>query len=257
MHQIFRKIIGLSLLFLSFYFALSALQWHKKYEDGKGEYEELAQENTEKPKTEADNGTKMDPYMKIDWGKLKGQNSDLVGWIVMDPNVNYPVVQGEDNAYYLHRGFNRGYNINGCIFMSSNNSPDWTDPNTIVYGHNMRNGSMFGTNSKYMSKKYIKKHPYFYIYTEDGRYIYEIFNTMTVQDASDAYEYFFETEDDFSDYLEKIQKNSSVILKEKWSDVKDHIVTLSTCTAHGQLRFLIQGKLSRYEKNPYMQKAGS
>ena len=127
----------------------------------------------------------------------------------MDPNVKYPVVQGEDNAYYLHRGFNRGYNINGCIFMSSNNSPDWTDPNTIVYGHNMRNGSMFGTNSKYMSKKYIKKHPYFYIYTEDGRYIYEIFNTMTVQDASDAYEYFFETEDDFSDYLEKIQKNSS------------------------------------------------
>lgn len=108
MHQIFRKIIGLSLLFLSFYFALSALQWHQKYEDGKGEYEELAQENTEKPKTEADNGTKMDPYMKIDWGKLKGQNSDLVGWIVMDPNVNYPVVQGEDNAYYLHRGFTVG-----------------------------------------------------------------------------------------------------------------------------------------------------
>ena len=161
MHQIFRKIIGLSLLFLSFYFALSALQWHQKYEDGKGEYEELAQENTEKPKTETENGTKMDPYMKIDWEKLKEQNSDLVGWIVMDPNVNYPVVQGEDNAYYLHRGFNRGYNINGCIFMSSNNSPDWKDPNTIVYGHNMRNGSMFGTNSNYMSKKYIKKHPYF------------------------------------------------------------------------------------------------
>ena len=243
MHQIFRKIIGLSLLFLSFYFALSALQWHQKYEDGKGEYEELAQENTEKPKTEAENGTKMDPYMKIDWEKLKEQNSDLVGWIVMDPNVNYPVVQGEDNAYYLHRGFNRGYNINGCIFMSSNNSPDWKDPNTIVYGHNMRNGTMFSSLKKMLNDSSIQEeNPNFYVFTEDKAYMYEIFAVYLTQADSRTYDLIRNEEEQqgFLDYVDE----TATWRSDKVVSASDKVMTLSTCHGlHSNNRTIILGVL--------------
>lgn len=248
MRDIIRKFLAVLFLVLAAYFAWTALQWDQKYQEGKEEYEELADQNTTQEAPKETSTPQIAPYMEIDWNSLKSQNSDLVGWLVMDPSVNYPVVQAEDNAYYLHRGFHKSYNINGCIFLSAANAPDLTDQNTIVYGHNMRNGTMFGNNRLYQEKKYVKKHPYFYFYTEEGRYIYQIYNTMTVPDASFAYQYVFEKESDFENYLKQAKNNSTVSMKENWPDPSDSIMTLSTCTAQGRLRFVIQGKLIQYEE---------
>ena len=70
-----------------------------------------------------------------------------------------PILHGDSNEEYLHTDLYGDYNINGSIFVNADNSRDWSDPNTIIYGHRMNNGSMFGSNKKYMEKDYLKKHP--------------------------------------------------------------------------------------------------
>lgn len=227
------RLFSVVFLCFAFFFFADTLNWVVKYESGKEKYKELSEEVIEE--TDKD-------MLTIDWNKLKKENPDIVGWIVMAPEVNYPIVQSDDNTFYLQIGFHREYNINGCIFMSAYNSNTFSDKNTILYGHNMRNGQMFGNNDLYASKKYAKKHPYFYIYTEKGRMTYKIFDTMTVQDASEPYAYIFDP-DEFSAYLKNMKNLASYTIAEAWPEDTDHIITLSTCTAHGTLRFLIQAKL--------------
>ena len=131
---------------------------------------------------------------------LKAENPDIVGWIRMDPTCDYPIMQAQDNDYYLYKGFGRSYNINGSIFLSSVNSSDFSDKNSIVYGHNMRNGDMFGDNDYYHEKSYCLEHPYFWIYRENGQYTYRIFDVMRVTDATEAYDTQFASDDDFETY---------------------------------------------------------
>ncbi len=227
-------------------------QW-QLYEKGNEEYEELISDNTD------DNGDDNDSdesniaeepadVFSLDWDSLLAQNPDIVGWIRMDPTINYPVVKGSDNSYYLTHGFNQSYNINGCIFMNCQNKSDWSDRNTVVYGHNMINGVMFGNNSYYSDKSYTDSHPYFFIYVPDGKYTYTIFDTMVVYDATTPYNITFQSDDEFDAYLEEMNR-----VKSYGMDVKvatdDKIVTLSTCTNSGSTRFLIQGVLTSFTDN--------
>ena len=85
-------------------------------------------------------------WIQIDWPALKMLNPDITAWLLIPAlSLSYPVVQGEDNAYYLHRSFQREGSYAGCIFLDTRNSPDFQDPFTLIYGHNMRDGSMFGS----------------------------------------------------------------------------------------------------------------
>ena len=98
-----------------------------------------------------DNSANSIPYTPVgrkraDWPALEMQNPDITAWLLIPSlSLSYPVVQGEDNAYYLHRSFYGEENYAGCIFLDARNSPDFQDPFTLVYGHNMRDGSMFGS----------------------------------------------------------------------------------------------------------------
>ena len=125
-----------------------------EYQEGEDTYEELASfveepEDTPKP----DGGepdAEPDGYLKIDFEGLQAVNPDVIAWIdIPGLSISYPVVQGIDNAYYLHHLFTGEYNSSGSIFADWHNQPDFADPNTIGYGHNMNNGSMFGTLSHY------------------------------------------------------------------------------------------------------------
>ncbi|MFR3321064.1 MAG: sortase domain-bontaining protein [Lachnospiraceae bacterium] len=86
-------------------------------------------------------------------------NSDIVGWLrIRALDISYPVVQGKDNDYYLHRTFEKTDNFAGCLFVNSYNMGDFTDQNTIIYGHNMKNGSMFGKLSRILTiRRYLRR----------------------------------------------------------------------------------------------------
>ena len=107
---------------------------------------------------------------KNNFDKLKKINADTIGWIRFSPKpkeINYPIVQGKDNQTYLHKTFSNNENTLGSIFLDSNANADFADGNSIVYGHRMKDGSMFRHLQDYDTKKFWKKYPYFYIYTLD------------------------------------------------------------------------------------------
>lgn len=122
-----------------------------KYQKGDVSYEKLQEyvqepEEEESPESEKEKEEPKNRYLEIDFAGLKAVNPDVIAWIQIPAlDISYPVVQGKDNAYYLHHLFSGESNINGSIFVDCHNQPDFTDQNTIVYGHNMKNGSMFGT----------------------------------------------------------------------------------------------------------------
>ena len=103
---------------------------------------------------------------QINWKKLKKMNSDVVGWIyIPNTEIDYPIVQGGDNEEYLHKTFQGNYNASGAIFLDYKCKKNFTSGNNVLYGHHMRNGSMFAGLTKFRNQSYVKKHPYAYIYT--------------------------------------------------------------------------------------------
>lgn len=182
----------------------------------------------------------------VDFESLQKVNEDIIGWIrVSALGISYPIAQSTDNDYYLHRTFERVDNFAGCIFMEYQNHSDFSDKNTIIYGHNMKNGSMFGTLRKFYEDEVYEKAPYFWIYTPDKIYRYDIFSCAEVAVDSLAYQITFSEERSFDQFIRDAYSRSVV----KGNDIKvtaeDKIVTLSTCTGNEATRFIVQGKLAR------------
>ncbi len=178
----------------------------------------------------------------VDFATLKAMNSDAVAWITMyGTNINYPVVQGTDNDYYLHHTFTGNENAAGAIFIDASMEEGMESKNVIVYGHNMKNGSMFGTLSYYKNEQMVKNYPAFLVYTESGVYEYAIFSAFMTTAGSDTYVYGFGSEESFMSYIDKMKQRS-------WYDTgvevtaEDTIMTLSTCSGGEDERFVVQAK---------------
>ncbi|MCD7745110.1 MAG: class B sortase [Lachnospiraceae bacterium] len=179
----------------------------------------------------------------IDFESLKEVNSDIVGWLkIRALDLSYPVVQGEDNDYYLHRSFEQEDLFAGCLFMHYENKSDYTDQNTIIYGHNMKNGSMFGTLKKFRDEEVYETSKYFWIYTEDIIYQYRIFSARVVDKVGQTYQIVFST-DEFEEFLTTAIEESEVDNSTVSVTTDDKVVTLSTCTGDSATRFVVQGKL--------------
>lgn len=144
----------------------------------KAEYDrlaELARETTAPPETEAPETLPQEtepeevPYVSpINFPELKEENPDTIGWIrVPDTNIDYPVVQGTDNDFYLNHDFYGKESIGGAIYLDFESRGDFVGRNNILYGHNMKNGSMFKDVVRYKDEEYFKEHQYFSIYTPD------------------------------------------------------------------------------------------
>ena len=142
----------------------------------------------------------------FDWDKLLRTNSDVIGWIRFDnpDRINYPIVQrAGSNQYYLNRDWTGAYRSSGAIFLHKDNAPNFTDMNSIIYGHRMNRGSMFGGLTKYQSQSFMNNNPYFYIYTPDGqKRTYEAFVFAEVQDGSDVYSSSFPSKEDKLSYFD-------------------------------------------------------
>lgn len=185
----------------------------------------------------------------VDFDSLKKINSDLVGWLLIDSlGISYPVVQTDNNDYYLHKTFEKKDNFAGCLFIEYQNHSDFSDNNTIIYGHNMKNGSMFGKLRKILEDGVYSKDPYFWIYTEEKVYKFHVFSARTVSVDSESYTLQFATPEDFQNYLNDVSGKSELKCDQVSVDANDKIVTLSTCTGDESTRFVIQGKLVRTYK---------
>ncbi len=188
--------------------------------------------------------TNRKPPINVDWKSLKEINEDIVGWLYIGAlDVSYPVVHGEDDDYYLHRTFERTDNFAGSIFVEADNAGDFRDPNTIVYGHNMLNGSMFGSLSNLTSgqePKYKENH-WFWIMTPNGNYRYRMFSIHVTGVTSDVYTLFTGTDDKYLEWCHEMAEASSVELEEEEFTLHSKIVTLSTCTGDPGTRYVVQG----------------
>ena len=133
-------------------------------------------------------------------------------------------------------------NFAGSVFIDSTNASDFSDCNTIIYGHNMKNGSMFGKlKQMYESEKY-KDSKYLWICTPNGKYRYEIFSMQYAKVGSDVYTLFSAHDEQFEAYVKKMAKQSKVDMKALGLGKDDYVVTLSTCTSDESVRFVVQAR---------------
>lgn len=189
-----------------------------------------------------------EPTFQVDFKMLKEENPDTVGWIRFDePSViSYPIVKSFDNQEYLSLTFSRTPNKLGAIFMDKDNALDFSDRNTIIYGHNMVVGEqMFTSLHDYNEEEFLHKHPYFYIYNLDNKEMkYRIFSVGEIKSEEDNYRIDFPTEESVNEFLQTC-KNSSYYDVDVKLDAQSKIVTLSTCTDSNSAenRFIIQGVL--------------
>lgn len=180
----------------------------------------------------------------VDFEKLKQQNEDIIGWIYSEGTViNYPIIQGEDNQYYLRRSHTGEYNSNGCIFMDFRNLPDFTDHNNIIYGHNITTGVMFASLKNYTEQSYFEEHPVVWILTPDKAFRVDLFAGLVTPSDSETYELFSYTED-LHERLEYAISQSTFDAGEIDISAIEHVVTLSTCTyEYATARYVVIGNL--------------
>lgn len=183
---------------------------------------------------------------ELDLQALKDTNPDIFGWILIpDTVINYPLVHGEDNAYYLKHTWNLEENIVGSIFLDGQLSSDLNENfNSIIYGHRMNNGSMFGKLYNYNSAKYLQSHPSIYIRTENEIRKYDIYATYEAKLKEYTYLLAYPT-DEIKQEMIDFSLAKSVVKTEIVPDCLDHLVTLSTCTTWNRnSRWVVIGVLS-------------
>ena len=180
----------------------------------------------------------------VDFEKLKEENSDTVAWLkVNGTNIEYPVVKSDNNDYYLTRSFDKSYNTAGWIFMDCNNEADGTDKNAVIYGHNRRDGSMFGSLKNILTDEWKSNEENFTIQyiTENGEEEYQVFSVYSIEKEDYYITTAFNSNKDFSDFINNIKSRSE---KDFNIDVnsEDHILTLSTCANDNKYRVVLHAK---------------
>lgn len=174
---------------------------------------------------------KQEHYAKI-INALKNQynNDDIIGFIdIPGADVSYPVVQGPDNDFYLRRGLNKEYDIAGSIFIDMNNTPDFNDDNTVIYGHHLEIKSMFTPLDQYRKQEFAEKHQTIYLATLNELREYKIFSAYGIPADYQYRTLYFTNRDDVVPFFNQLRSNSEVLLDSPTFKDDDKIITLSTC----------------------------
>lgn len=194
------------------------------------------------------------PDKDIDWESLQNVNSDVYAWIyVPNTQINYPVYQSanSDIDYYLSHNADGSEGYPGCVYSHSiYNSKDFTDRNTILYGHNMKNGTMFAGIHDFREKAFFNDNSYMYVYLPNGKVMtYQIFGCYSSDDDLLPYVYDFSTDAGFVEYLQSIRTTNTIVSRKNDAlldtlNVDSKLLTLSTCFTHNNgTRLLLQGVL--------------
>lgn len=184
------------------------------------------------------------PPITVDFAVLQAQNPDIVGWIYSEGTViNYPVLQGEDNQQYLRRLYDGTKSTLGSIFLDFRNLSDFSDLNSLVYGHNIRSGQMFASLSDYRDQSYYEEHPVIWLLTPDKDYRIDLLAGLVVPSDSEVYEIY--------SYPEELLAGLEYVCSESTFDpgvvdleAVERIVTLSTCSYdYNDARYVVIGSL--------------
>lgn len=174
-------------------------------------------------------------YRKIDFAAAQAVNPDVYAWIwIPGTNVDYPILQSDsdDISYYLEHTIERLEGLPGSIYTEKYNAKDFSDPVNIVYGHNMKNGSMFADLHKFEDQTFFDSNPYIYIYLPDKALKYRIFAAITFDDRYLMENYNFSDPEDFQKYLNELRSSINGCVNNEINVTQETgILTLSTCIA--------------------------
>lgn len=229
-----RTISNILIIVFSAIIAFSGFRLWKifhEYHEGEKQYEETAHDyvHTKDPdNTLPDNDPEVCP-ISVDFEGLRAQNPDVVGWIYShDTQINYPVLQGELNDEYLHHMINGAYNSAGSIFMDCRNSPDLSDINTIIYGHHMKNGSMFASLHQYVDQEFYDEHKYMWYLTPEHIYRLDVIAGYVGDAEAEIYTIFVD-HDQLESYL-SFASSKTTFTPDSVPSPINGIVALSTCS---------------------------
>ena len=183
-------------------------------------------------------------YFEVDFDQLCQQNGDVTAWLYLpDSVINYPVLQHGDNDYYLTRQIAGSYNKNGSIFMDYRCASDFSDRNTIIYGHHMRTGNMFGKLVNYKSDSYYQQHDHMYIMTPQVTYRLDLLCGAVVEPDDPIY-----AVEPTEEALSACMSRSTFYTKLDWPGEEARLVTLSTCSYEFEdARYIVIGVLTPLE----------
>ena len=207
-----RKVLIIILLLAAFSSGVLVLMDFLARLQAEREYEKLAEmvqtseeETKEELQTEETEPEAEEYQSPIDFAMLKSINSDTVGWIqVPDTPIDYPIVQAEDNDRYLHTDFEGNESVGGAIFLDFESDPDLKGYNNILYGHHMKNGSMFKALVNYKDQEYFEDHPYFTIYTPEEEIFLRVIAAYYGDADPQARRTRFATDEEFNEYVDEM-----------------------------------------------------
>ena len=229
-------IIYMILLFVLIYSGIKIFKWYKDKTNNNKIAEQIKSTVIVEEKNEDEN--------KEDFNKLKEQNNETVAWIkVNNINVEYPVVRATNNSFYLNHSFDKSKNSAGWIFADYKNKFDNTDKNIVIYGHNMRDGSMFGSLKNILNSDWYdnEENTDITLCTENEKSIYKVFSIYKIESEDYYIKTEFSNENEFEKFIKTLKKRS---IKNFNIDIskEDSILTLSTCANNNKYRVVLHSK---------------
>ena len=234
---IFNLIVYIILLFILVYSGIKIFKWYKDKTNNNKIAEQIRDTVIVEEKNEDENKEES----KVDFNKLKEQNNETVAWIkVNNTNIEYPVVKAKNNDFYLNHSFDKSNNSAGWIFADYRNKFDNTDKNIVIYGHNMKDNSMFGSLKNILNSDWYdnEENTNIILYTENEKCIYKVFSIYKIESEDYYIKTEFSDDNNFEQFVNTIKKRS---IKEFNTDVSkdDNILTLSTCANNNKYRVVL------------------
>lgn len=233
-------IIYMILLFVLIYSGIKIFKWYKDKTNNNKIAEQIKSTVIVEDKNEDEN---KEEYTVV-FNKLKEQNNETVAWIkVNNTNVEYPVVRATNNSFYLNHSFDKSKNSAGWIFADYKNKFDNTDKNIVIYGHNMRDDSMFGSLKNILNSDWYnnEENKNIALYTENEKYIYKVFSIYKIESEDYYIKTEFSNDNEFEKFIKTLKKRS---IKNFNIDIskEDSILTLSTCANNNKYRVVLHSK---------------
>lgn len=213
---------------------------------------EIVETETEEPSILEQLGVEV-PDLGLDWNALAEENEHIYAWIhIPDTKVDYPVLQHPtETDYYLEHNLDHSKGLPGCIYIQNMNAKDFSDNNTVIYGHNMKNGTMFKGLHKFSEDEFFEANRYFYIYTPEKTLVYEIYAAVQFSNAHILYKYDFDTEDAKAEFRADLAECYGNIREDMQASEEGQLVTLATCIGgKPNNRWLVVGVLLGEEEAP-------
>ena len=231
-----------SIVYMLFLYQKSSREYQALSEAARAAAEQMAEEAQQ-------SGQEQDDRVPIpvDFAYLRAQNEDIIGWIEVDGTaVNYPVLYDDTRfLVYLNHNYLHAYTPYGAIFMLGECSPDFTGFNSVIYGHNLMDGSMFGSLHRFEDQDFFDEHRTIMVYTPDRVLTYEIFAAYRTDNRNVIAKFPCTTREERQAYIDYIYSHEVKAIFDRSIEVTpdDRIITLSTCIANPSYRYLVQGVL--------------